>query len=81
MSSVVTISSRSAGTLNARKTKLVIPLKKTTKGVNAKVTQRIMDTTFTATASGIIMANRLGNKSANKINKEVILKNEIKKLI
>jgi len=75
------MSSRSAGTLNALSTKLVMPLKKTTKGVNAKVTQRIIDTTLTATASGIIIANRFGNKSANKINNEVILKNEIRKLI
>ena len=81
MSSVVTLSSRSAGTLNSRSTKLVTPLKNITKGVNANVTQRIMLTTLTATASGMIIANRFGIKSANKINNEVIVKNENKKLI
>ena len=81
MSSVVTMSSRSAGTLNKRSTKLVKPLKNITNGVSAKVTHRIIVTTRTATASGMIIAKRFGIKSANNINSEVMVKNENKKLI
>ena len=81
ISSVVTTSSRSIGTLNKRKTIFVKPLNKKTTGVNKKVTHSIGVTIFIATASGIIIATRLGNRSANKINNDVIQRKEKTKLI
>lgn len=50
-------------------------IKNSSKGVKENVNQFISLTTFIATVSGMIMAIRFGNKSANKMNSDVITKN------